>query len=813
MKRVLSVALCLVIILAIIPVWASAATVRETLDSISSQSRYSPGSKVFGEAGCWNFVNEVSQKLFGVGIPGGTSGYLLTGSSSYWNRTGLVFDSGATDAAVINLLKTACAGDIIQYKNSDATWQHTAMIYDVTSSGIIIYDFPNTTQGVSKQTYTWNNVIGGIGNFGGVYGYGISLYHCTKNPLSPSTPSTVSVNFTSDTTDQSRFWVGYTNAVLATTITTSGVAISNASEVGVYLYDQGGYQVGYKMELPYVSGNQINAWYDLNYELGVTLNKGSLYRYKFVAIINGTFYSSAEYTFTTLGSSNVTVYFDANGGSVSPSSKSVTVGAKYGSLPTPTRKGYSFSGWYTTASGGEEVTESTICKADGNFTLYARWAGVACWMLLHADGAEVSVYQHLTRYGDTYDHLNPLPIPVRSGYTFKGWYTEDGDRIDNKDICLIADSPMSNRTHLYAHWEADCNGVHTYYRWNVIKDPTKEKVGTVTGFCKNCDTVTTEVLPHLNQNDYAYTKDFTSCETGGREKYILKDKTFGDLVFVVVIRASAHQNQVIETKDSTCAVPGYIKYKCVNCGQVTEEPQALAKHVYGYNVSKRPTKEETGNLLGQCSGCTNTIEITLPALNDQDYTVVFEESTLQSIKGIYVYTWKNTTYGTIQFEETVLNDEVKIQRIELVSLPGKMLYTVGDSFDSSGLVVNVVLDNGVVERVDRGFTILGFDSREPGIKTLQVVYGGQSFYFAVEVKASVKDPVIAGEDFGDANNDNVVDAKDALVVLQAAVSKITLTNHQKTIADVNGDSIVNAVDALLILQKAVDIIAKFPIEQ
>lgn len=41
----------------------------------------------------------------------------------------------------------------------------------------------------------------------------------------------------------------------------------------------------------------------------------------------------------------ITVTFDANGGSVSQSSKEVTYGKKYNDLPTPTKEGYTFLGW------------------------------------------------------------------------------------------------------------------------------------------------------------------------------------------------------------------------------------------------------------------------------------------------------------------------------------------------------------------------------------------------------------------------------------------------------------------------------------
>ena len=103
---------------------------------------------------------------------------------------------------------------------------------------------------------------------------------------------------------------------------------------------------------------------------------------------------------------NFTVTYNANGGTVSSSSKtvsqsftnwntaangsgmaynagatystnaSVTLYAQYanpsiGLLPTPTRSGYAFDGWYTAANGGTKITDST--KVTENTTVYAHW--------------------------------------------------------------------------------------------------------------------------------------------------------------------------------------------------------------------------------------------------------------------------------------------------------------------------------------------------------------------------------------------------------------------------------------------------------
>ena len=68
-----------------------------------------------------------------------------------------------------------------------------------------------------------------------------------------------------------------------------------------------------------------------------------------------------------------TVTYNANGGTVSGTSKSVTYNAQYGTLPTPQRAGYSFLGWYTAKTGGSKITETTIVKITSNQTIYAQW--------------------------------------------------------------------------------------------------------------------------------------------------------------------------------------------------------------------------------------------------------------------------------------------------------------------------------------------------------------------------------------------------------------------------------------------------------
>ena len=71
-------------------------------------------------------------------------------------------------------------------------------------------------------------------------------------------------------------------------------------------------------------------------------------------------------------STTVTVTFNANGGRTPVSSKSVTVGNTYGSLPTPTKSGYRFTGWFN--AEGNRIYSSSVVTKSSNHTLYAHWS-------------------------------------------------------------------------------------------------------------------------------------------------------------------------------------------------------------------------------------------------------------------------------------------------------------------------------------------------------------------------------------------------------------------------------------------------------
>lgn len=162
---------------------------------------------------------------------------------------------------------------------------------------------------------------------------------------------------------------------------------------------------------------------------------------------------------------NYKVTLNANNGKVSPSSLTVVSGKTYANLPTPTRSGYTFKGWYTTKLiGGSKVSNAT--KVTKNHTLYARWTKnpATFTVKLNANGGSVSKSSFTVKEGKTYASL---PTPTRSGFTFDGWYTaaSGGSKVST--------STKVTKSHtLYAHWKA----VKTYFK--VTLDPNG---GTMSG--------------------------------------------------------------------------------------------------------------------------------------------------------------------------------------------------------------------------------------------------------------------------------------------------------------------------------------------
>jgi uncharacterized repeat protein (TIGR02543 family) len=112
-----------------------------------------------------------------------------------------------------------------------------------------------------------------------------------------------------------------------------------------------------------------------------------------------------------------TVTYNANGGTVSPTSATVDAGSST-TLPTPSRSGFTFNGWYTASSGGSFLgLGGTSYTPSSSITIFAQWTAITFTVNWNANGGTVSPTSNSGVSGT----VVTVPTPTRSGFTFLYW--------------------------------------------------------------------------------------------------------------------------------------------------------------------------------------------------------------------------------------------------------------------------------------------------------------------------------------------------------------------------------------------------------
>jgi len=168
------------------------------------------------------------------------------------------------------------------------------------------------------------------------------------------------------------------------------------------------------------------------------------------ASISGNYYEIVPYTTNVVPLNGINLYarfirnryqvtYNTNGGE-----EIATSNMFYGSslfLPTPTKAGYTFAGWFEDEELSTAFTGVNVPSR--NLTLYAKWNASNCSVNFNTNG------------GSTIDTVNGLfgtnfvrpEDPTRAGYTFMGWYKDA--ELTNE---YVFDKFDGNRT-LYAKWD------------------------------------------------------------------------------------------------------------------------------------------------------------------------------------------------------------------------------------------------------------------------------------------------------------------------------------------------------------------------
>ncbi|NBS37375.1 MAG: hypothetical protein EBS71_08450 [Actinobacteria bacterium] len=153
-------------------------------------------------------------------------------------------------------------------------------------------------------------------------------------------------------------------------------------------------------------------------------------------------------------------YNSATGGNSTTSA--VSVGDSGVTLPTPTRTGYTFAGWFTASSGGSSIGAagaSYVPTAD--ITVHAQWTALTYSVTFYdtnsgsgggGDGGSAPSVQSGSGVGSLTLSANTLSL---SGYAFSGWATSNGSTTvayaDQGSVSITSNTTLN----LYPVWTAN----------------------------------------------------------------------------------------------------------------------------------------------------------------------------------------------------------------------------------------------------------------------------------------------------------------------------------------------------------------------
>lgn len=215
-----------------------------------------------------------------------------------------------------------------------------------------------------------------------------------------------------------------------------------------------------------MAANQWSRWV-ARYSWGGTssnIENTDIWQFTSIGLVNGTprKYCDVNFSYVNFGEAPkmYTVKYKLNGGKMvaaNPVSYNNVL-----SLPTPTRAGYKFDGWYTDKNFKNKVKKLT----KKNATLYAKWSQP--YTIKYVMNKGKNHKSNPKKYGGTITLKNP----TRSGYTFKGWYA---DRKFKKKVTKVSGKNVT----LYAKWAKNYKITYKLNGGKNSKGNPKKASGTV----------------------------------------------------------------------------------------------------------------------------------------------------------------------------------------------------------------------------------------------------------------------------------------------------------------------------------------------
>ena len=338
-------------------------------------------------------------------------------------------------------------------------------------------------------------------------------------------------------------------------------------------------------------------------------------------------------------------------------------GATGGNSATTIKATATFNGWATSASGTKVYDNQASVNnfaTSGTCNLYANWTlGTVT-----------------------------LPTPVKTGYTFGGWYTDSG---------LTASAGSAN-----AKYTPNAN-ITLYAKWTAISYTIAfNGNGSTSGSMSNMS-MTYGVAKNLTANAFAktgYTFKGWNTKADGSET------AYADKVSVNNLTSTNGATVTLYAQWTTNGYTVTFDANGGNCDTVTKSV------VYASEYGDLPVAiREKFIFKGWYTSLIDGIKI-----NATDIYLLSDNQTL------YAY-WENAD----------------VTDISIKTLPNRMVYTVGEELDTTGLTLKVCYSDGTEEILDTGFECTPTKMTASGEQEITVTFADKDATFTVTVKDGTVD--------------------------------------------------------------------------
>ena len=342
-------------------------------------------------------------------------------------------------------------------------------------------------------------------------------------------------------------------------------------------------------------------------------------------------------------------------------SKKVTYKEKYGDLPNPKLEGWKFKGWYTSATGGTQVSKDTIYEATVDSTVYAHWEQIKYTVRFNGNGnwntSQGSYTQQFTYDlpatltpnkftrpdNTTYNSINYI-----KGYRFIGWGTSatqttatytDKQKVKNLkntdgavlDLYAIWKKPITLTFNFNGGKfnDSTANQVLNYTMYNselshtfdIVRDK-ENYYGTFNGATYNDKGLNTNLTKTVNNQQYRFLgysldpnatvpdSNFDVYSSSRTENYTIRDNTTLYAVWEPVLQMTAQitapRNSMVMNLDKDVPVTTALgNFKILSGVNSTDIPSSATASVNSATIGTNVTNKDLVTYTVSAKGASN----------------------------------------------------------------------------------------------------------------------------------------------------------------------------------------------------------------